>query len=183
MSTTSLLRQERVAVDAAPPTLQFRPERPGDAALVDALVARAFGPGRYAKTAERIRERAVFHPELSVCAWRGEALLGAVRLWPARIESAPVLFLGPIAVEKAFRGEGLGAELVEQACRRARTSGERAVILVGDLGFFGPLGFKRVPPGQVALPGPVDLARVLWTALAPGVLEELSGLLKGQPPA
>ena len=163
--------------------LRFASEQAGDAPRVDALIARAFGPGRYAKTAERLREASRVHPGLSVCAWQGDALLGAVRLWPARIGTAPALFLGPIAVERELRGHGLGAKLVEQACRGARADGQHVVILVGDMGFFGPLGFEPVPAGRVILPGPVDPHRVLWTALTPGALDGLAGPLTAEPPA
>ena len=168
--------------DPAPPppdagTVCFAPERREDAAAVEALIDRAFGPGRFAKTAERLREGAQAHPELSVCAWVGPHLAGAVRLWPARIGEHSAVFLGPIAVERALRHHGLGAELVEQACLRARSAGEQVVILVGDTGFFGTLGFEPVPPGRVTLPGPVDPKRLLWTALSPGALEGVGGAL------
>lgn len=176
MSTASLTRPDALQPDPAS-TVQLASERACDGREVDALIERAFGPGRYAKTAERLREGAAFHPELSVCAWRGRALLGAVRLWPARIGSASTLFLGPIAVERALRGHGLGGELVEAACRRAKAVGEPSIILVGDLGFFGPLGFEAVPSGRVTLPGPVDPRRLLWTALIPQALDEAAGRL------
>jgi predicted N-acetyltransferase YhbS len=182
MTLTSLTRPGALRLEPASP-LRFLAERAGDGRAVDALIQRAFGPGRYAKTAERLREGAAFHPELSVCAWRGETLAGAVRLWPARIGASPTLFLGPIAVERALRGHGVGAELVEQACRRARNIGETSVILVGDLGFFGPLGFEPVAPGRVTMPGPVDPARLLWTGLSPGALDGICGPLQALPPA
>ena len=158
-------------------SVRFAPERREDAAAVDAVIDRAFGPGRFAKTAERLREGARAHPELSICAWVGDRLAGAVRLWPARIGGRPAVFLGPIAVERALRRHGLGAELVEQACLRARSAGEGVVILVGDTGFFGPLGFEPIPAGRVTLPGPVDPQRLLWTALSPGALEGVGGAL------
>jgi predicted N-acetyltransferase YhbS len=36
-------------------TAQIRQEKPGDARQIEALVAEAFGPGRHAKTAYRLR--------------------------------------------------------------------------------------------------------------------------------
>ena len=35
------------------------------------------------------------------------------------------------------------------------------MLLVGDLPYYGPLGFVSVPHKQVTLPGPVDPDRVL----------------------
>ncbi len=162
--------------EAAP--IRFACERAEDRAAVDALIDDAFGPGRFAKTAERLREGARAHPAMSTCAWVGDRLAGAVRLWPASLGGRPAVFLGPIAVEADLRRHGLGAELVEQACIQARAEDERLVILVGDLGFFGPLGFEAVPPGRVTLPGPVDPRRLLWRALSPGALDGVGGPLK-----
>ena len=181
MTVSSLARPP--APSPSPDTVRLAAERPQDRARVDALIDRAFGPGRFAKTAERLREGARAHPELSVCAWEDEALAGAVRLWPARIGGLAVLFLGPIAVEHGLRGHGLGALLVEEALARARAFGEAGVILVGDMGFFAPLGFTPVPAGRVSLPGPVDPQRVLWRALAPGALDDAAGRLTAAPSA
>jgi predicted N-acetyltransferase YhbS len=47
------------------------------------------------------------------------------------------------------------------------------IVLVGDMPFFGPLGFA--PASSVTLPGPVDQRRVLSRALQPGVDADLSG--------
>jgi predicted N-acetyltransferase YhbS len=85
----------------APAPLRLLPERPADAAAVEAVVARAFGPGRFAKVSYRVRERARFRPDLSFTAWQGPALVGTVRLWSIRIGDAPAIFLGPIAVDAA----------------------------------------------------------------------------------
>jgi predicted N-acetyltransferase YhbS len=157
-------------------------ERPSDAAAVEALIAEAFGPGRFAKTAERVREYARARPDLSVCAWDGAELAGAVRLWSVAVGETPTLFLGPIAVAAHLRGRGIAAAMTERACELAAAAGETAVVLVGDLARFGPMGFSPVPSGRLAPPGPVDPRRLLWRALAPGALEALEGPLKGVAP-
>ena len=157
------------------PKLKLAPERAGDAARVDALVAEAFGPGRHAKTAERLREGNRLEPACSFVASCGPELVGAVRLWPVAIGGAPALFLGPIAVHPRWRRRGLGALLVERACEAAADRGERVVVLVGARGFFEPLGFAAAPPGRFVLPGPVDPARVLWRELRPGAAEGVAG--------
>lgn len=138
-------------------------ETPFDAPRVEALVAAAFGPGRFGKTAERLREGSRPEPTLSFVARKGRGLVGTVRLWPVTIGEEPGWFLGPIAVDPDVRGEGLGAALVEAALAGARESGRRTVLLVGDLAFFGRFGFERA--AGAALPGPADPRRVLvWTA-------------------
>ena len=156
----------------AAPSLQA--ERPQDAGLAEALIDRAFGPGRFTKVSERVREIAAFAPELSVCAWRGGRLVGVVRQWRVRAGGTPIVFLGPIAVAAEERSGGVGGLLVEQACAAARAAGEAAIVLVGDEPYFGRFGFAAALAKDLALPGPVDQQRVLATALtAEG--EALSG--------
>ncbi|MBE7217633.1 MAG: N-acetyltransferase [Caulobacteraceae bacterium] len=160
---------------AAPPRFRLQFERREDRAAVDALIGRAFGPGRFAKTAERLREGARVRTDLSWCVWDGPRLLGAVRVWPLALGGAQGVFLGPIAVEADERRRGLGALLVERTCEAAADAGDPWVLLVGDAGFFEPLGFRRAPPG-VRLPGPVDASRVFVREIAPGAAGGLDGL-------
>ena len=150
-------------------------EAPGDDAEVMALVEQAFGPGRYAKAAERLREGNRFLPELSMTAREAGRLVGTVRLRPVRIGERPALLLGPIAVDPAARKRGLGAALTERACAAAARAGHQVVVLVGDLGFFRRLGFEALAPGHLRLPGPADPGRILVKALKPGALDGLQG--------
>ncbi len=154
--------------------LGIAPEAPGDAAEAIALVDRVFGPGRYAKAAERLREGNRFMPDLSFVAREGGRLMGTVRLWPVRIGERPALLLGPIAVDPEARDRGLGAALVERACDAARCGGHAVVVLVGDLAYFERLGF-HAPAGEVTLPGPADSRRVLVRGLTTGALDGLQG--------
>lgn len=140
---------------ARPAPLRIEIEAPADAAAVDRLVLAAFGPGRFAKTAERLRERA--RVAAGFVARDGEAVIGSVRLWAITIGGTSALFLGPIAVSAASRRAGLGADLV-QAC--VDHAGETGILLVGDLPWFSRFGFRPAPDAR--LPGPVDQRRVLW---------------------
>ena len=160
---------------ATPQRFRLAFERREDAAVVDALIDRAFGPGRYAKTAERLREGARVRTDLSLCVWDAARLLGAVRVWPLAVGVAQGVFLGPIAVEADERRRGLGALLVERTCEAAADAGDPWVLLVGDAGFFEPLGFRRAPRG-VRLPGPVDASRVFVREIALDAAAGLDGL-------
>jgi predicted N-acetyltransferase YhbS len=150
-------------------------ERPEDAPLVEALVLRAFGPGRYAKAAERLREGRAPLYDLSFVAWDSGRLVGCAQQWPVRVGDTPAILFGPIAVEPAYRHHGLGSSLTERACDAAADAGHRLIVLVGDMPLFGPLGF--VPAPGVRIPGPVDQRRVLVRALEPGAADGLEGLV------
>jgi predicted N-acetyltransferase YhbS len=157
---------------ASPPIVT---ERPKDASAIDALILRAFGPGRFAKAAERLREGREPCFELSFVAWDAGRIVGCVRQWTVKVGQAPSIFLGPIAVEPAYRSQGLGAALIERACEAAARGGEAGIVLVGDMPLFGPHGF--VPAPRVVMPGPVDRRRVLARALQPGADLALEGLI------
>jgi predicted N-acetyltransferase YhbS len=154
------------------------PESPEHAQAVERVLTHAFGPGRFAKTSERVRERgAVFEPTLSRVAIRGDAIVGVCRIW--RIEAgAPLYFLGPLGVEPSARSDGLGLALVNSCVEACRTRGGAAIMLVGAESFFRPAGFSVMPKDRVILPGPVDPARVLWQPLRSGGLDRLQGPLK-----
>jgi predicted N-acetyltransferase YhbS len=154
------------------------PERPEDAAAVNALIDAAFGPGRYAKAAERLREDNHLLADLSFTAHAGGDLAGTVRMWPIHVGDRPVIFLGPIAVEPSWRSRGLGAALVRKACEATQAAGHDLILLVGDPPFFGPLGFSMVPQGRVTMPGPVDPRRLLARALISGADAGLEGVAR-----
>ncbi|KPF83800.1 GNAT family acetyltransferase [Brevundimonas sp. AAP58] len=144
---------------AAPlPAVRIAPETPDDADAVEALVLDAFGSGRFAKTAERLRERA--RKVAGFSAWLDGRLVGSVRLWAVTIGEADALFLGPIAVARDIRGEGLGADLVAACVDEARRQGVAGVLLVGDAPYFSRFGFGMAE--SAVMPGPADPRRVLW---------------------
>ncbi len=155
--------------------LIIAPEAPADADEAQALVERVFGPGRYAKSAERLREGNHFLPELSFVARESGRMVGTVRLWPVRVGGADALLLGPIAVDPGARRRGLGATLSAQACEAAAAAGHARVVLVGDLGFFERIGFEALGPGRIRMPGPADPRRILVRALRPGAWEGVEG--------
>lgn len=159
-------------------SLTILPETPDDALAIDRLHERTFGPGRYARTAYRIREQLPHRLDLSFTARIGTLLVGSVRLTAIAIGSAKALLLGPLTVEPPFRQHGIGAALIERALTEARERGHRLVLLVGDEPYYGRAGFKRVPKGQITLPGPVDPARILASELVSSALEGVSGTIK-----
>jgi predicted N-acetyltransferase YhbS len=158
--------------------LTILPETADDAEAVERLHERTFGPGRYARTAFRIREGRGHLLELSFTARIGTLLVGSLRMTPICIGETPALLLGPLTVEPPFRERGVGSALIKRALKDAGAKGHKLVVLVGDEPFYGKLGFKRIPKGQVKMPGPVDPARLLVAELKPGAFEGVTGLVR-----
>jgi predicted N-acetyltransferase YhbS len=161
-------------------SLTIMPETQGDAAAIERLHERTFGPGRYAKTAYRLREQVTHRLDLSFTARVGTLLVGSVRLSPIRIGEAKALLLGPLTVEPPFRDRGVGQALIERALDEARAHRHRLVILVGDESYYGKCGFKRIAAGRVVMPGPVDPDRLLVAELSEGAFAGVSGPIRAE---
>ena len=159
-------------------SLTILPETADDALAIERLHERTFGPGRYAKTAYRIREGAGHRPELSFTARIGTLLVGSVWLTPIRIGPVRALLLGPLTVEPPFRERGIGQALIERALAEAKKGGHRLVVLVGDEPYYGKCGFKPIAKGVVTMPGPVDPARLLVCELAEGAFAGVAGPIR-----
>ncbi len=158
--------------------LTILPETPADAVAIERLHERTFGPGRYTKSAYRLRESREHVLALSFTARVGSLLIGSVRLTPICIGNTPALLLGPLTVEPPFRARGVGGKLIERALKDAKTAGHILVVLVGDEPFYGKSGFKRIPKGQVKMPGPVDPARLLIAELKPAAFDGVGGMIR-----
>jgi predicted N-acetyltransferase YhbS len=159
-------------------SLTILTETDADEEQIERLHERTFGPGRYARTAYRIREGVSHDLALSFTARIGTLLVGSVRLSPICIGDTKALLLGPLTVEPPFQGRGIAKGLVARSLDEAKNKGHRLVVLVGDEPYYGPLGFKRVPPGRVKMPGPVDPARLLVAELVPGTAEGVTGTVR-----
>ena len=158
-------------------SLTILPETADDAVAIERLHERTFGPGRYARTAFRIREGVSHRLDLSFTARIGTLLVGSVRLSPIRIGETKALLLGPLTVEPPFRGRGIARALIDRALKDVKAKGHRLVVLVGDEPYYGKSGFKRIPKGRATMPGPVDPGRLLVAELAEAAFEGVSGTI------
>lgn len=156
----------------------LRGETTADDAAITAISDEAFGPGRFARAAERVREMAPHARDLSFVAQAGDDLVGSVRLTPVAIGGRPVLMLGPLAVRPAFKGKGTGRALMALARDAARAAGESAIFLVGDRAYYLPLGYQPMPIPSIHMPGPVDPTRILGLELVPDALDGLAGAVR-----
>jgi predicted N-acetyltransferase YhbS len=114
-------------------------------------------------------------PALSFVALRNSRVVASVRMTPITIGGRPALLLGPLVVDPAHKGQGAGRALVRMTVAEARERGHEVVMLVGDLPYYGPLGFTFLGRNVITLPAWVDPDRVLVCGLVEGALDGLSG--------
>lgn len=158
-----------------PADVAYLPEDPAHDAEIEAINAEAFGPGRFVRAAYRIREGGPHERSLSFVATHGNEVIASVRLTRIAAGAGRALLLGPLAVRPAFKNVGIGRKLVGIALEGAEKAGAPAVVLVGDEPYYGPLGFRGISRGQIAMPRPVDPNRLLAVEFVPGAIARLSG--------
>lgn len=152
-------------------------EAPVDAGVREALLDRAFGAGRFTKTCERLREGRLPARGLALKAVDADGrMIGTLRFWHVAVGAdRPALMLGPLAVERDAREDGVGAALMREGLSRAAELGHEAVILVGDAPYYERFGFQADATEGLAMPGPVERERFLGLELEDGALRNASG--------
>jgi len=155
--------------------VKYLPETPAHDSEIESINDEAFGPGRFVLAAYKIREGGPHDRGLSFVAIDGETVVASVRMTRIAAGAGRALMLGPLAVRPAFKNLGIGRKLVAIALEAAARAGVPAVMLVGDEPYYGPLGFKKIPRGQISMPRPVDFDRLLSHEIAPGAVARLSG--------
>jgi predicted N-acetyltransferase YhbS len=163
--------------------LILKPLAATDLDAIERLNARTFGPGRFARSAYRLREGMPPDPTLSFAAWVGTLLVGANIMTPIRCGDAPALLLGPLTVDPPFRSGGVGEALVRRSLEAATQAGHSLVLLVGDLPYYARFGFATVPEGRLDFCGPVDPARLLYHELVEGAFAAATGTVRRAIPA
>jgi predicted N-acetyltransferase YhbS len=171
------LRKTTVALlsDAAP--FAIRAERASDVAAREALLDACFGASRHTRTCQRLRDGRAPAEGLALSAVRQGQLVGTVRLWHVSAGGIPALMLGPLAVEDSSRKLGVGAALMDHALAAAKARGHRAVILLGDAPYYARFGFSAARTGELSLPGPFELDRLLGLELREGALDGAWGMV------
>jgi len=153
-------------------------ERPHHAAAIHRILDSTFGPDRSDKTVYRLRDGVPPLAALSFVALDGETVRATNRHWPVIAGDRPALMLGPLAVDPAYQGRGLGKAMMRHSLEAIRAQGHQAVILVGDAAYYEPFGFARKPVLGLRMPGWVDTNRFLGLELVPGALAGAEGLVK-----
>lgn len=165
---------ETVGPRTAP--ISIRTATPDDGGWIDNLQAQAFGPGRFARAAFRVREQLSIDESLSLVAELDGRPIASVWMTPISVGGVNGYLLGPLTTDPAFQKRGAGRALVRAVTARAlERDGVEYVLLVGDRAYYGPLGFVPTRTGAIVFPGPVDPDRILVHAPNPDYAQSLQG--------
>lgn len=172
------------ALFAPSPAFVIDHETPADVVAREALLDRTMGRDRRKKSSEKIRRGRVPAEGLALVARDGAGhVIGTVRLWNIEAgvsragQAVDALLLGPLAVDCAHEGKGIGAALMRAALLEARKRGHGAVLLVGDAPYYERFGFFADKTQHLVMPGPFARDRFLALELVHGCLEGAAGMV------
>ena len=133
---------------------------------IEKLLDEAFGPGRYARTAYRYREKHNLISEYSYIYQDNKQLLASISFSQIFINNINKgLLLGPLAVKPGHDGKGYGVALVETTIKLIKKSKKyNFIVLVGDIDYYRRFNFKQISQ-PLNLVGPVNPNRVLILSL------------------
>ncbi|MGO4355337.1 GNAT family N-acetyltransferase [Rhizobium sp. RAF36] len=168
----------------APSIFTIDAENPSDVVARENLLDRAMGPNRRKKSSEKIRRGRIPAEGLALVARDGDGhVIGTVRLWNVEAgvnsEGTPInaLLLGPLAVDAAFEGKGIGAALMRAAILEAKNRQHGAILLVGDAAYYERFGFFAEGACHLVMPGPFERSRFLALELVEGWLDGAAGMI------
>jgi predicted N-acetyltransferase YhbS len=154
------------------------PELPADNETIERLNARIFGPGRFARTAARLREGAAQVTELSFTARVGTLMIGSIRYWHQRVGSeTKAVLLGPLTIEPLFQGKGIGGALMRASLAVAKEK-HPVILLIGDPKYYVKYGFVEVEKDKITLPTPENPSRFQILSFLD---KEVTGALRPYP--
>jgi predicted N-acetyltransferase YhbS len=152
-------------------------------ALIEALLDRAFEPGRHQRTAYKVREGTDWLPALSFAALDDEDhLVGTIQCWPVALSTPdgrrhPLIMVGPVAVLPEVQGLGYGKALMAACIAALNPEAPLPQVMIGDPEYYGRFwGFSAEPTQEWQLPGPYEKHRLLVRCDNPAVLP-VTGML------
>lgn len=127
--------------------ITLRPEHPTDIDAITHLTEAAFRDATHSShTEQHIVNALRRHGQLTVSlvAVEGGTVVGHVAISPVTISGGATGWygLGPISVDPAHQGRGIGSALMHAALAELRQHGAQGCVLLGEPAYYGRFGFK-----------------------------------------
>lgn len=137
-----------------------------DLESIERILDESFGPGRYARTAYRYREKNKILLEYSHVYQVSKQILASISYSEISINNLfNGLLLGPLVVKPCHVGKGYGVALVENTISLIKDSKKYSfIVLVGDFEYYKRFNFEKILQ-PIELVGPVSPDRVLMLYL------------------
>jgi len=157
----------------------IRVEIPIDAPGIDALLRRSFNGEAEALLVHDLREDGLI--TLGCVATDDEGqVVGYVAFSPVAVagEELQWVALAPLAVDEAYRGQGIARQLVYEGLDSLNEFGYAAAVALGDPDFYQRLGFERASQYDLRCAWSQSEAAFLVHRLADDAFNGVSGLVE-----
>ncbi|MDA9651096.1 N-acetyltransferase [Pelagibacteraceae bacterium] len=126
------------------------------------LLYKSFGPGRFARSVYRLREKNDRDTEFSYIYELNNQILSSISYYKTFLNNdINGLLLGPLAVDPEHRGKGYGVELVKYTIALIKkTMAYDFILVIGDYHYYEKFGFKKIN-NTFSFYGPVNSEKVL----------------------
>ena len=126
------------------------------------LLYKSFGPGRFARSVYRLREKNDRDTEFSYIYELNNQILSSISYYKTFLNNdINGLLLGPLAVDPEHRGKGYGVELVKYTIALIKkTTTYDFILVIGDYHYYEKFGFKKIN-NTFSFYGPVNSEKVL----------------------
>ena len=129
------------------------------------------------------RSDAAFVPELDFVMEVDGKLIGQVIYVKSEIElncgkKLPVMNFGPIGILPEYKRQGYGKRLLDYSMEQAKKLGAGALIITGNIDFYGKSGFVPAKTKGVRYADDPDADYLLIKELTPGYLDGVCGTYK-----
>ena len=148
--------------DASVSTVVIRDAGPDDHDAVDAVLRAAFETDAEANLVRNLREQGDAPIELvaEAASAAGPQIIGTILFSPMSIQDGDgrlrPLGLAPVAVDPAWQGKSVGKALISQGLRECEGVRAGAVFVLGEPGYYGPMGFETASQHGFSNPFGVD---------------------------
>jgi putative acetyltransferase len=134
---------ERIDIEDMTDKFEIRESVPRDLASIEELYPRAFPvEDLLPLVRELLREEQTVLSLVGI-AERDPVGHGMFTLCGIAGSGGKAALLGPLAVDPAWQGQGLGKALVQTGLRLLEDAGTQQIFVLGDPAFYGRFGFKR----------------------------------------
>ncbi len=135
----------------------IRPEVTADAASITGVIERAFANHPFSSQTEHFIVNALRSAgalTVSLVAEKRSKVVGHVAISPISISDGTLRWygLGPVAVEAALQGQGIGSALVREALIQLRSLGAAGCVVLGEPAYYRRFAFQS--SGSLVYPGP-----------------------------
>lgn len=154
----------------------IRVEIPVDAMGIDRLLRETFETQAEADLVQHLREDGLL--TLGVVATNDDGeVIGYVGFTPVDVNGEDVQWVGlaPLAVSKAFQGQGIGQQLVYEGLDSLNEFGYGAVVVLGDAKYYSRFGFKPASQYDVSCQWPDFQSYFMICSLENGEVSDHKG--------